>query len=169
MKVYDVKAIARILDLTERRVRQLKEQDIIHEYRGMLGLYELIPTIHAYVNYLRKRNPDSAENLDYNTERTLLVRAKRRDVELDVEVKEGNLHATEDVEAVMVGMLTNFKSRLTSMPSKLSPVLSKKTDKAEIQRILKESIDEALNELASYDEAFNEGDGGNENENAQAL
>ena len=152
MKVYDVKAIARILDLTERRVRQLKDQNIIQEYAP--GLYELIPTVHAYVNYLRKRNPESAENIDYNTERALLVRAKRRDVELDVGVKEGDLHATEDIEAVMTSMLINFKSRLMAIPAKLSPALSKKTDKAEIHRILKDSVDEALNELADFDSVF---------------
>jgi hypothetical protein len=155
MKVYDVKAIARILDLTERRVRQLKEQDVITEYAP--GLYELQPTVHAYVNYLRKRNPESGENIDYNTERAKLIRAKRLHEEYDLRVKEGDLHAAADVEAVMVNMLINFKSRLMSLPSKLSPVLSKKTDKAEIHRILKDSVDEALNELADFDKTFNTG------------
>ena len=166
MKVYDVKAIARILDLTERRVRQLKDQNIIQEYKGTPGLYELIPTVHAYVNYLRKHNPESAENVDYNTERALLVRAKRRDVELDVGVKERDLHASEDIEAAMTKMLMNFKSRLMAIPAKLSPVLSKKTDKAEIHKILKDSVDEALNQLADFDSVFRAGGaGGNENGN----
>ena len=166
MKLYNVKAIARILDLTERRVRQLKDQNIIEEYKGMAGLYDLTPTVHRYVNYLRKRNPESEENIDYNTERAKLIRAKRRDVEFDLGVKEGSLHTSADVEAVMVNMLMTFKSRLMSIPSKLSPVLSKKTDKAEIHRILKDSVDEALNELADFDKLFNEGGtGGNESGN----
>ena len=160
MKVYDVKAIARILDLTERRVRQLKDQDIIQEYRGTPGLYELVPTVHAYVNYLRKRNPESGENIDYNTERAKLVRAKRLNEEYDLRVKEGDLHASADIEAVMSAMLMNFKSRLNAIPAKLSPILSKKTDKAEIHRTLKESVDEALNELADFNATFNEKGGG---------
>ena len=154
MKIYDVKAIARILGLTERRVRQLKDQGIIAEYKGTPGLYELVPTIHAYINYLRRRNPESAENIDYNTERAKLIRAKRLDVEFDLGVKEGSLHTSEDVEAVMTNMLMNFKSRLMSLPAKLSPKLVKKTDKAEINRIIKDSIDEALNELADFDKLF---------------
>jgi len=158
VKVYDVKAIARVLDLTERRVRQLKSQDVIHEYRGSPGLYELLPTVHAYVNYLRKRNPESAENIDYNTERAKLVRAKRLNEEYDLRVKEGDLHASVDVEAVMTDMLMNFKSRLMAIPAKLSPVLSKKTARAEIHRILKDSIDEALNELADFDNVFGKED-----------
>jgi len=158
VKVYDVKAIARILDLTERRVRQLKDQNVITEYAP--GLYELVPTVHAYVNYLRNRNPESGENIDYNTERAKLIRAKRLNEEYDLRVKEGDLHASADVEAVMSNMLMNFKSRLMAIPAKLSPVLSKKTDKAEIHRILKDSVDEALNELADFNDTFNEGGGG---------
>jgi phage terminase Nu1 subunit (DNA packaging protein) len=151
LKLYNVKAIARVLDVSERRIRQLREEGVISERDGHLGLYELIPTTHKYINYLRKKNPDSEENLDYNTERAKLVRAKRRDVEFDVGVKEKELHATADIETVMTNMLINFKSCLMAIPAKLSPVLSKKTDKAEIHRILKDSMDEALNELADFD------------------
>ncbi|GHU42236.1 hypothetical protein FACS1894111_05830 [Clostridia bacterium] len=156
MKLYDTKAIARILDLTERRVRQLKEQKIIAEYKDVPGLYELTTTVHAYVNYLRKRNPESGEDIDYNTERAKLIRAKRKNEEFDLGVKEGNLHTSEDIQTVMTDMLINFKSRLMAIPSKLSPVLSKKTDKAEIHRILKDSVDEALNELSDFDKTFSE-------------
>ncbi len=111
MKLYNVKAIARILDISERRVRQLKAENVIQEYKGMAGLYELLSTIHNYINYLRKRNPESAENIDYNTERAKLVKAKRLNEEYDLRVKEGDLHTSADIESVMTDMLINFKSR----------------------------------------------------------
>lgn len=168
MKLYNVKAVARLLDLTERRVRQLKDAGVIEEYKGMAGLYDLTPTVHAYVNYLRKRNPESEDNIDYNTERAKLIRAKRLNEEYDLGVKEGSLHTSADVETAMVNMLLNFKTRLMSLPSKLSPVLSKKTDKAEIHRILKDSVDEALNELADFNNTFREGEEGTGNENGNA-
>lgn len=162
MKLYNVKAIARILDISERRVRQLKAENVIQEYKGMAGLYELLPTIHNYINYLRKRNPESEENIDYNTERAKLVKAKRLNEEYDLRVKEGDLHTSADIESVMTDMLINFKSRLMAIPAKLSPTLSKKTDKAEISKILKGAVDEALNELSDFDRMF--GNGGNDNE-----
>ena len=165
MKLYNVKAIARILDISERRVRQLKAENVIQEYKGMAGLYDLLPTVHNYINFLRRRNPESEENIDYNTERAKLVRAKRLNEEYDLRVKEGDLHTSADIESVMTDMLINFKSRLTAMPSKLSPVLSKKTDKAEISRILKDAVDEALNELSDFDSTFGNGGTGNESDN----
>jgi len=166
LKIYNVKAVARILDLSERRVRQLKDENIIQEYKDTPGLYDLIPTIHSYINYLRKRNPESGENIDYNTERAKLVRAKRLNEEYDLKVKEKDLHSAIDIETAMVNMLLNFKNRLMSIPSKLSPALSKKTNKAEMHRILKDAVDEALCELADFDNTFKEGVTGNEDSDA---
>ena len=154
MKLYDVKAVARVLKLSERRVRQLKDQHIIAEYNGKPGLYDLIPTVHAYLDYIRKKNPESEENIDYNTERARLVKAKRQNEEYDLRVKERDLHSSADIEVAMTNMLINFKSRLMAIPAKLSPALSKKTDKAEIHSILKDSVDEALGELADFDKLF---------------
>ena len=42
LKLYDVKAVARFLDVSERRVRQLRDEKVIAEVRP--GLYNLIDT-----------------------------------------------------------------------------------------------------------------------------
>lgn len=160
MRVYDVKAVARFLDISERRVRQLRDEKIIVEVRP--GLYNLIDTNHRYINYLRKRNPESEEIIDYNTERAKLVRAKRINEEYDLMLKENKLHSSEDIESVMEDMLVNFKARLMAIPAKLTPVLCKKTDRAEIFRLLKEHIEEALLELSDFGATF--GDVQTENE-----
>ena len=101
--------------------------------------------------------PESEEAIDYNTERAKLVRAKRRNEEFDLQMKEGTLHAAADIEAVMTTMLINFKSRMMAIPAKLAPILAKKTDRGEIFRLLKEHIDEALLELSDFKTAFGEG------------
>lgn len=154
MKYYDTKAIARFLDVTERRVRQLRDEKIITEIRP--GLYDITKTNHNYINFLRKRNPESEEIIDYNTERAKLVRAKRKNEEYELGLKECRLHESADIEIIMTDILINFKSRLMVIPSKLSPILSKKTDKTEIHGLLKEAVDEALNELSNFDNTFQE-------------
>lgn len=155
MKLHDTKAVARFLDISERRVRQLREKKIIEEVRP--GLYDLLDTNRRYINYLRKRNPESEEEVDYNTERALLVRVKRLNEELDLKIRENQLHSSEDVELVLSNMLINFRSRLMAIPARLSPILSKKTDKAEIFKIIKAQVDEALNELSDFNALFGEG------------
>lgn len=161
MKLHDTKAVARFLDVSERRVRQLRDEKIIDEVRP--GLYDLLDANRRYINYLRKRNPESEEVVDYNTERALLVRVKRKNEELDLKIRENQLHSSEDVELVLSNMLINFRSRLMAIPARLSPILSKKTDKAEIFKIIKAQVDEALNELSDFNALFGEGaESGNE-------
>lgn len=166
MKLYDVKAVARFLDLSERRVRQLRDEKIIEE--AAPGLYDLKETNHRYINYLRKRNPESDENIDYNTERAKLIRAKRQKEEAELKLMEGRLHEAEVIETVMKDTLVNFKTRLLAIPSKLSPVLAKKTDRAEIFKMIKAQIDESLEELADFESVFRKEEEANEGSDIEA-
>lgn len=166
MKLYDAKQVARFLDITERRVRQLRDEGIISEYPKCPGLYDLIDTNCRYINYLRKRNPDSAERIDYNAERAKLVQAKRKNEEYDLLLKERELHTSQEVDRVITAMLINFKSRLSSIPSKLAPILSKKSNMEEIASLIKWQVDEALIELSDFKSVFSEvieNDDGEEN------
>lgn len=155
MKLYTSAAIARWLDLTERRVRQLRDKKIIEEARP--GLYNLLDTLHRYIHYLRKDGTDNELDIDYNTERARLVKAKREKEELELEMQRREVLRAEDVEQVMTDMLLRFRSKLRSLPVKLSPTLATETDQTEIFMILKKATDEALEELADFDKTFGKG------------
>lgn len=154
MKAYTTAAVAKWLDLSERRVRQLRDEKVITEIRP--GLYDLKTVNHQYINYLRKNNPESESNIDYNAERAKLVRAKRESQELELQLRKNELHTTEDIEQVLTDALIKFKTRLMAIPAKQSPVLAKKKDQTEIFKLLKASIDEALEELADFQTLFGE-------------
>ena len=85
MKAYTSKAVAAWLDISERRVRQLRDQKIITEIRP--GLYDLKTVNHQYINYLRNNNPESESTVDYNAERAKLMRAKRESQELELQLR----------------------------------------------------------------------------------
>ena len=148
MKLYTAKAIAEMLDVSERYVRQLRDDKIITEYKP--GLYRLKETNRAYINHLRGKHPQAESTIDYTTERAKLVRAKRESEELELQLKRSEVHTTEDIEKVMVDTLIKFKTRLMAIPAKLGPTLAKKKDQTEIFKLLKSAIDEALEELADY-------------------
>ncbi|MBS6063667.1 MAG: hypothetical protein KH972_07350 [Peptostreptococcaceae bacterium] len=150
-KLYNTQAIAKMLDLTERRVRQLRDEGVIQE--KLPGLYELLPTNHAYINYL-KGNAKSEENLNYYTERAKLVKTKRLNEELDLKLRKKGLHEAAIIQEVMAEMLSNFKVRLMAIPTKLSPVVAVEKDRKKIYKILQEAVEEALNELSDFKTAF---------------
>ena len=114
MKLYDKNAVAKFLDMTPKNVERLTQKGILQTKQG--NLYALAETNRAYIKYLRDRNPESQEAVDLNEERAKLTKTKRLNEELDLAVKKGELHRSEDIEKVMTAMLINFKSRLSAIP-----------------------------------------------------
>lgn len=154
MKLYDKNAVAKFLDMTPKNVERLTQKGILQTVQG--NLYSLVDANHAYIRYLRDRNPETQEAVDLNEERAKLTRAKRLNEELDLSVKKGELHKAEDVEKIMTATLINFKSRLSAIPAEEADKLATMTDKAKIFMHLNGKIKEALNELSNFEEMFKE-------------
>ena len=102
------------LCLTERRVRQLRDEGVIVEARP--GLYELQPTVARYIKYLGGAGKESL-----NTERMKLTAEKRKAAEMDNDLRRGDLHSTQDIEKGIQTMCLNIRSRFLAMPAKLFP------------------------------------------------
>lgn len=160
MKMYTAAAVARRLDMTERNVRLLRDKGVLTEYKP--GLYDLQTVTVQYINFLRQKNPEAEDKVDYNTERAKLVRAKRESEELELQVRKNELHTTEDVEKALTDMLVNFRTKLMAIPAKLSPIMAKKKDQTEIFKLLKAAIDETLEELSDFDKICEEEEKENE-------
>ena len=152
MKAYTSKVVADWLEISERRVRQLRDMGVLTEIRP--GLYDLKTVNHQYIRYLRKSNTDGENTVDYNEERAKLVRVKRESQELELQLRKNEVHTTEDIEQVMTDTLVKFKTRLMAIPAKLSPTLAKKKDQTEIFKLLKNAIDEVLEELSDFQTVF---------------
>ena len=140
--------------MTPKNVQRLTEKGILQTKQG--GLYSLAEATHAYIKYLRDRNPENEENIDLNEERAKLTKAKRLNEELDLSVKKGELHKAEDIEKIMSATLINFKSRLSAIPAEEAEKLATMTDKAKIFIYLNGRIKEALAELSNFEEVFKE-------------
>ncbi|MCR4436173.1 MAG: hypothetical protein QHH06_10370 [Clostridiales bacterium] len=139
--------------ITDRRVRQLREEGIISEVSR--GKYNLIECTRRYCEYLReqvnaKNNEGKEIKLNYDTEHALLEKAKREKAELQLKVMKGELHLGSDVEKIMTDMITKAKMKLLSLPAKAADLVIGRKDISTIENILQKMIEEALNELADY-------------------
>lgn len=144
MTLYTSKVVAQWLGISERRVRQLRDEGVIEEQRP--GLYDLHATVVRYINYLRK---GSGTNL--NDERAMLTRAKREAAEMENNVRRGALLEAEDVERALKNMLLNFRSRLLLIPAKLSPALATMGgEQGKIYDELKKAVEETMDALKDY-------------------
>lgn len=142
MTLYTSKVVAAWLGVTERRVRQLRDEGVIAEVRP--NLYDLRGTIHRYINFLRHGSND------LNDERIKLTRAKREAAELDNALKRGQLHKAEDIEEGIQAVFLNIRSRFLALPAKLSHVLAAEEDERAVFDELEKAIRETLEELSDY-------------------
>lgn len=161
MTLYTSKVVAQWLCLTERRVRQLRDEGVIVEARP--GLYELQPTVARYITYIGGAGKETLTN-----ERMKLTRAKREAAELENELRKGEVHRTEDIERGIKSMFLNIRSRFLALPAKLSPTLATMGgNQIGIFDELKQAIDEILEEMSDYRVAFAVQDGESNGEEAE--
>ena len=161
MTLYTSKVVAQWLCLTERRVRQLRDEGVIVEARP--GLYELQPTVARYITYIGGAGKETL-----TTERMKLTRAKRAAAELENELRKGEVHRTEDIERGIKSMFLNIRSRFLALPAKLSPTLATMGgNQTGIFDELKQAIDEILEEMSDYRVAFAVQDGESDGEEAE--
>lgn len=151
--IVNTKVLASILDVSDRRVRQLVEEGVVDKVKT--GTYELVPTIRKYILYLKIKNDNSADETTnentYMTEKTLHEKAKRQISELELAQMQGKLHDSQDVEREMTKMLAAFRARMLSIPSKLAPRMIAQNEISIIEDALQNEVYSALQELADYD------------------
>ncbi len=141
MTLYTSKAVAAWLGVTDRRVRQLRDEGVLPETQP--GLWELRPTVTRYITYLRKGSDD------LNAERTKLTAEKRKAAERENRIREGEYHSATDIERAVKSLCLNIRGRLLSLPAKLAPELAAMGGKREqIFDALRSAIREALEELS---------------------
>ncbi|GEA17753.1 hypothetical protein [Moorella sp. E306M] len=148
-RIYSTSELAEILGLTDRRIRQLEQAGIISKLSR--GKFDLAASVKQYIAWIKASSTESDEELDLKKEKTLLTRANRQKVELELQIMRGELHRSEDVRRVMNDMLGAFRARCLAIPTKAAPRLQGQTDLAVIQDIIKKEVYEALMELSDYD------------------
>lgn len=157
MTLYTSKVVAQHLNLTERRVRQLRDEGVIREKRP--GLYDLVDTMTRYIKYI-----GAGSKADLNYERAKLTKEKRIAAETENRVRKAELLEVGDVEKAYSAMMMNFRSRILALPQKLAPaVVALEGDEQQVQDLIQAELEEALETLSHAEEALAEPeDGANE-------
>tara|TARA_B110000908_G_C9901840_1_gene291431 strand:- start:79 stop:510 length:432 start_codon:yes stop_codon:yes gene_type:complete len=93
----------------------------------------------------------------YDEARTRKVNAEAEISELELAKVRSLLVVAEDVEKAWTDTLSNLKAKLTNIPSKAAPLVASETEAGIIQSMLADLINEALEELSTYDPAISAG------------
>ena len=150
--------LAKLLNITQRRVNQLAEEKIItRQPEGDFVLPEAIAEFYSF-------KFQSDEAIDFMAEKALHEKAKRELAELELQKRRNEVHDAADVELVMTDMLTNLRSQLLGLPAKMAVQLANR-DKDYIDQTLTDEIHSRLAELSDYSLGmFTGGSNGAEND-----
>ncbi len=142
--------LAKALGITNARVSQLiKEGVVFRDEEDKGGAVMLVKSVQSYTTYKGASTGSNEEDTDYMAEKAKHERVKRELSELKLAKEEANVYDAKTVELVMVEMLSNLRTQLLGLPSKLAPIVEQKS-KEEIYQRLTEEIEAKLLELSDY-------------------
>jgi phage terminase Nu1 subunit (DNA packaging protein) len=148
--LYTGPSLAKLLNLTERRVQQLAKEGVIP--RAERGKYELAGAVRGYIAYLQERAEGrQVETRDAHAERTRLIKAQADKTELEVDERKGALIPAERVIEAWEQLVSAFRARVLALPSKLVPRLASLNAVTQIQEVIAAGVREALEELARFE------------------
>lgn len=163
-----VEIIAKIFQVTVRRVQQLTQEGIIQteeitEGNRKLRRYDLMPTIMQYIKYLsdKANGKEQKASVSDKEEEKLqaevdIKKAKAKIAQLELDELEGRMHSAEDVESMTTDLCLAVRSALLSMPGQLSIDVTEATSAAEASEIIKRTVNDILEELSRYEYDPNE-------------
>lgn len=148
--------LAKGLGLSINRIGQLiSEGIVIRDDDDARGAVFLLQSVRNYERYKAggKNAANNEDDVDINRERALREAAERKIAELKLAKMESRAYDARTVELVMTEQLSNLRTQLLGLPTKLAPILAEKS-RDEIYEILTAEIKEKLAELSEYSPAM---------------
>lgn len=146
MSTASVDTIAKLLDMTPRRVQQLANEGIIPKPKDR-GQYEIIPCVVGYIKHIKGML--NGEAGDLASEKTRLTRAQAEKTEIETAKLKGELVSLADSERGWSALVGAFRAKMLTLPPRASPVVLNKKER-EVEQILTDMVYEALAELSNW-------------------
>lgn len=155
VKVADV---AKTLDMTPQWVRDLTKKGVLKTRRTAAGdRYFLPEAIRDYIAYLReqansKKKPEDTVKAEADKLRAEadLKQSKAKIADLQLQELEGQMHRSEDVEAVTTDLVFTIRGMMLALPGRLAIDLATIDKPAEISERIKQEVHAILLELSNY-------------------
>lgn len=138
------KVCPNVFGISVRRYQQLAKESILPPPDN--GYIDFVLATKHLISYYQKL-VEGQGSITLTEERARLARVQADLATLEYQKAQGKLVDADEVERIWIAMGQACRSRLLAIPSKLPPLLEGKS-KPECQRILRDHIYEALDELS---------------------
>ncbi len=153
--------LAELFNLGERRIQQLTGFDddsvLIPTSKKKPFQYDLIPVTKSFIKYLQdqltgksariKNSEKEGAKLDVDIE---LKNIKLKKSKLELDELEGNMHRSEDVQAMTEDLIYTIRNMLSAIPSRCSDDVAEMKDSRLISEYLRKEVNHILATLSNY-------------------
>jgi hypothetical protein len=139
-----VDTIARLLNLTPRRVQQLAKEG--HFPQSRRGHYEVVPTVQGYCRYMQ--GIVGGVDDEHRSVQTEIAKQRAERLARENALARGELIPRGHMITGMQTAISHCRSKLLSIPSKAAPAVAAIDDVAAIKEHLTELVHDALEELS---------------------
>ena len=148
--IVNQKELAQCLGISARQVRNLRQEGLFETAPKGRG-YILENCVQEHINF--KVNAEMGRSASISKEQ---IQAQHEEVKKQISILRlrrlrRELHEAADVEAFLTDMLTRFKSRILSLPTKIAMQTAGESDINRIVQSVTKVLNEALEELSEYD------------------
>lgn len=151
-------SMAELFEMDPRRVQQLTKEGILPTASLRPYKFDLLPTVKAYVRYLRERangkeqkTADKAKaEADKLRAEADLKQSKAKIAEFQLKELEGKMHRSEDVEAMTNDLVYTVRSMIMALPGRLAMDVVQAGSANEASALIRTECYKILNELAGY-------------------
>lgn len=146
-QTYPVETVARLLDLTPRRVQQLSKEGVIP--KAERGRYELVPAVQGYIRYLKAQAINGDATGDDSEHKRRLLKARADIAEMEAERLSGNLAEVAQVTKTWASLLTFLRQAILTLPDECAELVAVEQTIEACHEIIETHVHKILAELAA--------------------
>lgn len=148
--------MAKFIDVTPHRVRQLREAGILKLARDvdgseLRGRYVVLENNIAYIRYLRQQRgmQENASQSEFESHRNRREAANAERAELELKLFKGQVHRWEDIEVILTQRITAAKQRILAIASRTARLVTGCKSFEKNYNTLYTECESACNEIAT--------------------
>lgn len=149
---YDINTIAKVLNVSPRRIQQLVGEGLPKAGKGK---YPLVPCVHWYLKYWEDRALGRIDGWGHNAKESLsatkqrLLSAQADIVQMELAEKSKRLHDVDLCRQTAFGEGRQIRDAMLSIPDRISSILAAENEEARVNATLRQEIRAALNDYVA--------------------
>jgi len=149
----DINRLAKILNVTPRRIQQLVQEGMPKAGKGR---YPLVACIHWFIKFWQDRAEGRIAGWGINQKKGGVIAAKERltrtqaDIaQIDYEERIGSIHKTEECRRSAFTLGRELRDMILIVPDRVDAILAAENDRARVNSTLRQELSQVLHEFAA--------------------